>query len=326
MVLSLKDLKSNRKASFEKLVKDIEGFSSNKKKTYDDRNDGFWYPRADKAGNGKALIRFLPTQEDGGSNMVRTWSYAFQGPKGWYIENSLASLGDDSIRDPAAEVNHVLWNLGSDAKGCPYRKLARDQGRKLEYVSNILVEKDYANPENNGKVFYFRYGKKIFDKINSAMFPSDEEVELGAEKIDPFDLWDGAPFFLSFKKEDGFRNYNDSKFMKSGPVANKDEKIEEIYKQTKSVDIFLDPSNFKEYGVLKERLLKILGISSFDEDEVASLVPHGNKSGAATRKVTSSKPTQNRQIVEESVEETDTSGVDIDDDDSIQEILNKLKG
>lgn len=268
---SLKDIKSNRKASFEKLSKQVEDFTAKKKtnKTYEDRNEGFWQPTVDKVGNGKALIRFLPVQNKEEDNIVRLWRHAFQGPTGlWYIENSLSTLGREELKDPVGEYNNKLWNQGSDDEGCPYRKQARNQARKLEYTANIYVVKDYGNPENDGKVFHYRFGKKIFDKIQSSMFPTDEDIELnGAVRVDPFDMWDGANFLLDIKKVSGYRNYDDSKFVKPSPLAPTDAAIEVIWKQTRPVAGYVTPDKFKSYEELKAKLDRVLGESTTENTQ-----------------------------------------------------------
>lgn len=262
---SLKDLKNNRKALFEKIAKQSVDFNTKTKKTYESKNEGFWQPNVDKVGNSTSIIRFLPVQDETEDNIVRLWRYAFQGPtKKWYIENSPHTLGNP---DPTLEMNSELWNAGSDEldklKKCPLRKQARDQGRKLEYIANILIVNDELEPTNNDKVFHFRFGKKIKDKLDAAMFPSEQDIKfMGAKKINPFDLWEGAPLILTIKKVSGFRNYDDSKMGVVSPVAQSDAEIDVVWKQTRSVMKYIQPDQFKTYEELKARLAIV-----FPEDE-----------------------------------------------------------
>lgn len=218
---------------------------------YSDQDDRFWKPSRDKTGNGRAVIRFLPSQFEG-REFIRYWDYGFQGPKGqWYIEKCLSSIGQP---DPVMEENSKLWNTGIDEN----KEIARKRGRKLHYVSNILVIKDYENPENNGKVFLYSYGKKIFDKITDIMNPPFEDVTA----INPFDIDNGANFKLVITTVDKFPNYDKSVFESPSKVANTDEEIEEILSKTYNIDELLDPKNFKSYDELKTRYVEVIGSSS----------------------------------------------------------------
>ena len=255
-------LKKNRSKSLNKLNEQLDKMTN---KTYSDPNEGkYWKPTRDKAGNGFAIIRFLPAP--GGEEMpfVRIWDHGFQGPTGqWYIENSLTTLGQD---DPVSEFNSKLWNSGNDSD----KDQARKQKRRLKYVSNIYVIKDSANPENEGKVFLYSFGKKIFDKLNDLMNPSFEDEA----PVNPFDLWEGANFRLKIRQFEGYPNYDKSEFDPSEPLLDDDDELESIWKQEHSLQEVIDPKNFKTYNELKIKLHRVLGTSadepvatsSFEED------------------------------------------------------------
>lgn len=230
----------------EDLVKQIEDTT---KKSYEKEEEGaFWTPPADKSGNGIAIIRFLPAPKGEDAAFVRRWDHGFQGPTGkWYIENSLTTLGPDH-KDPVSEDNSRLWALDTDDEG-PNRKLAKSRKRRLNHYSNILVIKDPARPENEGKVFLFKYGVKIFDKIKAAGKPPVE----GMPKFNPFNLFTGANFQLVVCNVAKRRNYDQSVFLPCSPVEGTDEELDAIWNQCRSLKDFLDPRHFKPYEVLKKR-------------------------------------------------------------------------
>jgi hypothetical protein len=236
---------SSGKKSLETLTSELNKVSGGEGKTSDDR---FWTPTVDKAGNGYAVIRFLPAPSEEDIPFVRLFDHGFQGPGGWYIENSLTTLGKS---DPVSEYNSKLWNSGIEAN----KDIARKQKRRLHFISNVYVVSDQGNPANEGKVFLFKYGKKIFDKLKEAMEPqfADEEA------INPFDLWAGANFKLKIRQVEGYRNYDKSEFDKPGPLLKDDEKLEQVWKSEYSLKAFLDPSNFKSEDELRSRLAKVLG-------------------------------------------------------------------
>jgi hypothetical protein len=208
-----------------------------------------WYPNVDKAGNGYAVIRFLPPPQGEDMPFVRLFEHGFKGPTGsWYIENSLTTIGK---QDPVGELNSQLWNSGLDSD----KEVARAQKRKLNFISNVYIIKDEQNPENEGKVVLYKYGKKIFDKLNEAMNPefADEEA------MNPFDLWAGANFKLKIRNVEGYRNYDKSEFAKAGPLSDDDSEMEKIWKKTYPLQDFIDPKNFKTYDELKAKLNKVLG-------------------------------------------------------------------
>ena len=227
----------------QKLVKEVEKMN-NTGGSADDRN---WKLECDKSGNGYAVIRFLPAPDGEDLPFVKLYSHAFQGPGGWYIENSLTTLGK---KDPVSEYNTQLWNNGTDAG----KETARKQKRKLTYISNIYVVKDPANPENEGKVFLYKYGKKIFDKLTAAMQPEFEDEEA----IDPFDFWQGANFKLKAKNVAGYRNYDSSEFAASSALLDDDDALEALWKKQYSLKEFTNPSEFKSYQDLETRLNAVL--------------------------------------------------------------------
>lgn len=239
-------LKANSgKKSLEALTSEVNKLTETGGKSSDDR---FWTPTVDKAGNGYAVIRFLPAPSDEDVPFVRVFDHGFQGPGGWYIENSLTTIGK---QDPVSEYNSKLWNSGIEAN----KEIVRKQKRRLHFISNIYVVSDSGNPDNEGKVFLYKYGKKIFDKLKEAMEPqfADEEA------VNPFDMWEGANFKLKIRNVEGYRNYDKSEFDKAGPLLKDDKKLETVWKSEHSLQEFLAPSNFKSYDELQARLNKVLG-------------------------------------------------------------------
>ena len=244
---SLSELRKNR-GNFDSLMKEVEKIANptNEKRGDDDR---LWKPSVDKAGNGQAVLRFLPAPPGEELPWVRVYDHGFQGPTGkWYIENSLTTINKP---DPLGELNSELWNSGIEAN----KEIARKQKRRLSYISNVLVIKDPANPENEGKVFLYKFGKKIFDKIKDVMQPTFEDEK----PVNPFDLWEGANFKLRIRQVEGYRNYDKSEFDGNTPLDENEDKLEAIWKQTHSLAAFLDPSNFKSYDELKTKLNTVLG-------------------------------------------------------------------
>ena len=216
------------------------------KKSYVDER--LWKPELDKSGTGQAVIRFLPAKDGEELPWIKLWKHAFQGPTGkWFIENSLTTLNQ---KDPVSEHNSELWNTGLESD----KETARKQKRKLEYYSNIYVVSDPKHPENNGKVFLFRYGKKIFDKIMAAMQPEFEDET----PINPFDFWEGANFKLKIRKVDGFWNYDKSEFDGVSALSDDDDALDAIWQKQYPLADFHAPSNFKSYDELKRRLDDVL--------------------------------------------------------------------
>lgn len=271
-------LKANSgKKSLEELNKKLASVSGNENSGADDR---FWSPTVDKAGNGYAIIRFLPAPPEEDVPFIRMFNHGFQGPGGWYIENSLTTIGKD---DPVGEYNSKLWNSGIEAN----KEIARKQKRRLNFISNIYVVQDSGNPDNEGKVFLFKYGKKIFNKLNESMNPqfADEEA------VNPFDFWAGANFKLKIRNVEGYRNYDKSEFEKSGPLMADDSDLENIWKKQYSLQAFLDPSNFKSYDELKSKLSRVLGGSDprvnnrAEDSEVWDEKPEPTQKAAAAPKI-----------------------------------------
>lgn len=264
---SFASLKRNS-SSLEKLTKAIE--SVQQPSEGGSREDTrFWQPTVDKAGNGMAIIRFLPAPAADGDDAlpwVRIFNHGFQGPGGWLIDNCLTSISE---KCPVCEHNSTLWNSGVEAN----KEVARKQKRKLSYIANILVVSDASNPENNGQVRLFKFGKKIFDKITEAMNPefADESA------VNPFDLWNGANFKMKIRNVEGYRNYDKSEFAEVSAVyEGDDDKLEELWKSEYSLKEFLDKKHFKSYELLKGRLDKVLGfegvtLKSKAEDSVATV-------------------------------------------------------
>ena len=253
----------------QKLVKEVEKMNNNGGQG----DDRLWKLECDKSGNGYAVIRFLPAPDGEDLPFVKLYSHAFQGPGGWYIENSLTTLGG---KDPVSEFNTTLWNNGTDAG----KDAARKQKRKLTYISNIYVVKDPTNPENEGKVFLYKYGKKIFDKLTAAMQPEFEDEEA----IDPFDFWQGANFKLKAKNVAGYRNYDSSEFAAQSPILDDDDALEALWKKESSLQEFVAADQFKSYEDLKKRLGYVLGNKVVRQDP--EVVEEDNDRGSAEELVT----------------------------------------
>jgi hypothetical protein len=248
--MSFASLKKSRGASLSRLVSESQKLQGGQQQS-SGADDRFWKPEVDKSGNGFAVIRFLPEPTNEDLPFVRLFDHGFQGPGGWYIENSLTTIGE---KDPVGEFNSQLWNNGTDAG----KEQARKQKRRLKYYSNIYVVKDPANPHNEGKVFLFQYGKKIWDKLNEAMNPQFEDEEA----INPFDFWGGADFKLKIRNVEGYRNYDKSEFdSPSALLAGDDDELETVYNSLYSLADFVDKRHFKSYDELKAKLDKVLGLS-----------------------------------------------------------------
>ena len=252
-----------------KLVKEVEKLNTN-----GGSDERLWKLDVDKSGNGYAVIRFLPAPNGEDLPFVKLYSHAFQGPGGWYIENSLTTLGQ---KDPVSEYNTTLWNNGTDAG----KETARKQKRKLTYISNIYVVKDPANPENEGQVFLYKFGKKIFDKLTAAMQPEFEDEEA----IDPFDFWQGANFKLKAKNVAGYRNYDSSEFAAVSPLLKDDEAMEGLWKKQYSLAELVAADQFKSYEDLKKRLDYVLGNKSTVRQD-PEVVDEDNDRGSAEELVT----------------------------------------
>lgn len=290
--MDINTLRKMRNSDFGKISNEFEKTVNPTKDAKSYQDDRFWKLEADKAGNATATIRFLPRVEGDELPWVRVFSHGFQGPTGkWYIENSLTTLGEV---DPVGELNAKLWNSGNDAD----KEVARKQKRRLQYVANVLVVSDPKHPENEGKVFLFKFGKKIFDKIMDKARPTFEDED----PVNVFDLWEGADFKLRMRKVEGYPNYDQSTFMSTGPVASTDEDILDIVNRQYKLAEFLDPKNFKSYEELSRKLASVLNTEGGSVGSAASLAadsveeeytPPARETKVAAKapvKVTASKP------------------------------------
>ena len=244
--MSFADLKkqSSLGSLTQKLVKEVEKMNT----TGGGADERLWKPELDKTGNGYAVIRFLPSPDGEDIPWAKLYSHAFQGPGGWYIENSLTTTGG---KDPVSDYNRELWNSGNEAD----KDTVRKQKRKLSYYSNIYVVRDQVNPQNEGKVFLFKYGKKIFDKVMESMQPEFEDES----PINPFDFWQGANFKLKIVKKDGYWNYDKSEFDAISPLLEDDDALEALWKKEYSLTAVTAADQFKTYDVLEKRLKYVLG-------------------------------------------------------------------
>jgi len=293
--MSFENLKRNRD-QINKLVQAAEkvGGGQTEQKSYAD--DRFWKPTVDKAGNGYAVLRFLPAPEGEDLPWVRYWDHGFKGPTGlWYIENSLTSIGQT---DPVGELNSRLWNSGIESD----KEVARTQKRRLHYVANVYVVSDSGNPDNEGKVFLYKFGKKIFDKIMDVMQPAFQDET----PVNPFDLWEGADFKLKIRNVEGYRNYDKSEFSSPSALSDDDSKLEAIYDKCYSLAEFTDPKNYKTYAELKAKLMRVLG------QEV--------EGGAPTLR----QESQVNEPVEAPAPKQPVTAADMDDDDDTMSYFAKL--
>ena len=304
MALDFSALKKQR-GSFDSLMKEVEKIAT-PQSTETQKDDRLWSLEVDKAGNGYAIIRFLPPTKGEDLPWVRVWNHGFQGPTGkWYIENSLTTLGKP---DPVSELNTELWNSGTEAN----KEIARKQKRRLSYMANVLIVKDPAHPENEGKVMLYKFGKKIFDKIKDVMQPQFEDED----PVNPFDFWKGANFKLKARNVEGYRNYDKSEFDSASPVSTDDEELERIWNKQHSLSEFLDPKHFKPYDELKAKLQQVLSAtgtapSRIDTVDLGEDIP---------RQSFTSKP----EVPETKVERVKPKAVDLDDEDESLSYFAKL--
>ncbi len=290
--MSFSDLKKQSRLGSltSKLVAEVE--KTNVKSNGSDER--LWKPSLDKSGNGYAVIRFLPAPESEDIPWAKVYSHAFQGPGGWYIENSLTTIGQ---KDPVSEHNRDLWNSGNEAD----KDTVRKQKRKLSYYSNIYVVKDSTNPENEGRVFLFKYGKKIHDKVLAAMQPEFEDET----PINPFDFWEGADFKLKIRKLDGYWNYDKSEFDSVAPLLDDDDALEAIWKKQYSLAEFTSPTSFKSYEDLERRLNQVLRVQQRRVVADESYEDESEGRGSITPDFNSSDITPSAPIVESKNEDED---------------------
>ena len=293
MNTSFADLKRSRKSAYDKLIEETNKVQNTKSSGGADAR--FWQPEVDKAGNGYAVIRFLPAPQGEDLPWVRLFSHGFQGPGGWYIENSLTTLNE---KDPVGEYNSMLWNRGDEAG----KEQARKQKRRLSYIANIQIIKDAAHPENEGKVYLYKFGKKIFDKINDMLAPEFEDES----PVNPFDFWEGANFKMKIRNVEGYRNYDKSEFDSPAPLSEDDDELESVFNSQYSLQEFVDRKNFKSFAELQARLNRVLGstavsstASEVDEDDIME------------------SPTVSRQAPAPKVEEEVTTWSEESSDDSL---------
>ncbi len=299
MSQSFANMKKNSASELNKLTEALNKLDSSKqqKRGPDER---IWKPEVDKAGNGYAVIRFLPAPDGEDVPFVRVWDHGFQGPTGqWYIEKSLTTIGQ---KDPVSEYNTMLWNSGIEAN----KDLVRKYKRRLSFYSNIFVVKDPSNPENEGKVFLYKFGKKIFDKLNDMMNPQFEDEK----PVNPFDLWTGANFKLKIRNVEGYRNYDKSEFDNSAPLLDDDDKLEQVWKSQYALGEFIDADNFKSYDELKSKLYRVLALES------------GNQESAMVEAPASPAPTIPTSSADEDIPLTSSSD---DDDESLSFFQNLAK-
>jgi len=240
-------MKQRSKTNLASLIKETEKISN--PNSFGDVDDRYWRPELDKSGNGYAVVRFLPAPTGEELPWARIWNHGFQGPGGWYIENSLTTLGQ---KDPVSEYNSQLWNSGIEAN----KEIARKQKRRLNYTANVYILKDPAHPENEGSIKLYRFGKKIFDKINDLMNPAFEDESA----VNPFDLWSGANFKMKIRKVEGYSNYDKSEFDASSPLLDDDTRMEEIWNTEHSLKELVSEDKFKTFDELKTKLDRVLGL------------------------------------------------------------------
>lgn len=302
MAKSFSQLRKNKQQRLKELNEAVETETT---ASYKNKDDRYWKLTRDDAGNGSALIRFLDAPKEEDWAWVRYFDHGFQGPGGWYIEKSLTTLGKP---DPVSEYNRTLWQ--SDIKA--NKDQARKQKRRLHYVSNILVVKDPKNPENDGKVFLFRYGKKIFEQLQVVMSPeTDELTGETPEAINPFCMWEGANLKLRVRQADGYPNYDKSEFEDTSPIFEdaEDPRYEQLWESQHSLQALIAEDQFKSYEQLKARLDRVLGVG----------LPKTGSTGAATNAAA-----ETAEEVEEA-EEYDTDSEELSDDSTEEEGLEFLK-
>jgi len=306
--MSFSDLKkqSSLGSLTNKLVKEVEKMNN----TGGGADDRLWKPEMDKSGNGYAVIRFLPAPDGEDLPWVKLFSHAFQGPGGWYIENSLTTIGG---KDPVGDLNRELWNSGNDKD----KETVRKQKRKLSFYANIYVVKDPANPQNEGGVFLYKFGKKIFDKIMDAMQPEFEDET----PINPFDFWQGANFKLKLKKVAGYWNYDSSEFDRPSPLLDDDDAMEAIWKKQHSLSAFTAADQFKSYDELKKRLDYVLGSKSTRISTVEEETEYDNYAATEQKSVSEEevlrKLETSYQQSKAVAEDSSSSSVDDEDDDAM---------
>ena len=278
--MDIQTLRKMRNSDFGSISNAFEKIANPQTESKSYNDDRMWRLEGDKAGNGTATIRFLPRVEGDELPWVRIFSHGFQGPTGkWYIENSLTTLGEN---DPVGELNTQLWNSGSEAN----KEIARKQKRKLAFICNILVVSDPKHPENEGKVFLFKFGKKIFDEIMDKARPTFEDEK----PVNVFDFWEGANFKLRMRKKDGYANYDESAFMEPSAITEDDDRLLSIANAQYKLAEFLDRKNFKSYDELKKKLNDVLSGDSYVGKSAAQMAEDDDEPASAPAPTIKSKP------------------------------------
>jgi len=305
MSIDIKALRKMRSGDFSKITDALEKAANPQSNNTREEDKRFWKLERDKAGNGSAVIRFLPRTEKDELPWVRIYHHGFKGPTGrWYIENSLSTIGQ---MDGVAELNRELWNSTEDDNH-PNRKQAREQKRRLTYISNILVISDPKHPENEGKVFLFKYGKKIHDKIVDAARPTFADQE----PIDVFDYWEGANFKLRMRQVDGYANYDQSVFDAPSAIGD-DEFIVEVANTQHWLGEFIDPKNFKSREDLDKKLAEVMG--------------NGKKSLATAEKEVEQAAGINSSPAVATIKEAKSTSIELpasDDDSNLADYFNTI--
>ena len=315
--MSFASLKKNR-GNFAKLTEQLEATVS-PQKTSSNRDDRFWKPQTDKSGNGYALIRFLPPSEGEELPWARVFNHGFKGPGGWLIENCPTTIGKPC---PVCEENTRLWNTGDKDN----QNIVRERKRKLKYISNIYVVNDPSNPENNGQVFLYSYGKKIFDKLNDLMRPEFADEQ----EVNPFDLWEGANFKLKIRQVEGYTNYDKSEFEGVSALSDDDSQLETIYNKQYSLEEFTAPEAFKSYEQIQERLNKVLGSVQMTRTADEDFAPVIDETPPPAPSRTVEAPTFAKKevptptpVAVDAITETELDGVDADDLSYFEKLANE---
>jgi gp32 DNA binding protein like len=297
--MDIQSLRKMRNSDFGAISNAFEKVANPQSEQKSFTDDRFWRLEGDKAGNGTATIRFLPRVEGDELPWVRIFSHGFQGPTGkWYIENSLTTLGEN---DPVGELNTQLWNSGSEAN----KEIARKQKRRLSFTANILIVSDPKHPENEGKVFLWKFGKKIFDKIMDKARPTFEDEK----PVNVFDFWEGANFKLRMRKKDGYANYDESAFMEPSAIGSDDEIVKIASAQVKLAE-FTDRKNFKSYDELKKKLNEVLSGDSFASKSAAQIAEDEDRPVASAPKIASKPAPKMAEVT--------------DDDDDVMSYFEKI--
>ena len=315
--MSFASLKKNR-GNFAKLTEQLEATVSPQKNS-SNRDDRFWKPQTDKSGNGYALIRFLPPSEGEELPWARVFNHGFKGPGGWLIENCPTTIGKPC---PVCEENTGLWNTGDKDN----QNIVRERKRKLKYISNIYVVNDPSNPENNGQVFLYSYGKKIFDKLNDLMRPEFADEQ----EVNPFDLWEGANFKLKIRQVEGYTNYDKSEFEGVSALSDDDSQLETIYNKQYSLEEFTAPEAFKSYEQIQERLNKVLGSVQMTRTADEDFAPVIDETPPPAPSRTVEAPTFAKKevptptpVAVDAITETELDGVDADDLSYFEKLANE---